>query len=190
MLAELLDLLSKRSDAWDRYNDAEREVNALYDANCGFREMNKAEDKQREAQKHFEHCCTQVGNFLDDGDVLDALRHHLVATLSPAVETKTEYAGFPVVEDPTVEPGTIEIRNPPPATTWAHGGENKCKHCGRSFLLHIAEDSYGRKDVCAPPKYGAVNTKTVRRKCCGCIDDEAHMCSECFCLCHTASSQV
>jgi hypothetical protein len=106
------------------------------------------------------------------------------------VETKTEYAGFPVVEDPTVEPGTIEIRNPPPATTWAHGGENKCKHCGRSFLLHIAEDSYGRKDVCAPPKYGAVNTKTVRRKCCGCIDDEAHMCSECFCLCHTASSQV
>jgi hypothetical protein len=90
MLAELLDLLSKRSDAWDRYNDAEREVNALYDANCGFREMNKAEDKQREAQKHFEHCCTQVGNFLDDGDVLDALRHHLVATLSPAVETTAE----------------------------------------------------------------------------------------------------
>jgi len=37
--------------------------------------------------------------------------------------------------------------NPPPVTTYKHGA-NGCEHCGLSFLLHIEQDEFGRKDVC------------------------------------------
>ena len=30
---------------------------------------------------------------------------------------------------------------------------------------------------------------TSDQHCCGCADDEAHKCAECFCLCHTRDDQ-
>jgi len=48
-----------------------------------------------------------------------------------------------------------------------------CEHCGRDHDADLAE--------LAKPAIG--------RKCCGCIDDEAHKYGECFCLCHTANHQ-
>jgi hypothetical protein len=63
-----------------------------------------------------------------------------------AVETKTEYAGFPVVEDPTVEPGTIELRNlaPHAAAPMVPSGKVGftttsglifCEYCGREWCI-------------------------------------------------------
>jgi hypothetical protein len=90
MLAELLDLLSKRRTHADRYNDAEREVNALYDANCGFARNERLKTNSGKHKSISSIAALRSCNFLDDGEVLDALRHHLVATLSPAVETTAE----------------------------------------------------------------------------------------------------
>jgi len=88
MLAELLDLLNKRSDAWDTLDRAESAINALLDRNASPGEWNRAEATRDEANRMFEHFSNRVCEYLDDGDVLDALRKHLQSTLSTQLETK------------------------------------------------------------------------------------------------------
>lgn len=51
---------------------------------------------------------------------------------------------------PAAETSAAQPFTPQPVKTWEPDDNGLCKHCGLTWMLHIAQDERGRTNVCAP----------------------------------------